>query len=127
MGVGIDLVDVARADRLLERHGDHTLTRLLTETERQYVSSRIRPAPYLAVRLAAKEAVFKALQSLPGARGVGWRDIEVHRAEDGKPSVVLHGLARDLTAEVPGFKINLSLSHSDLTAAAVAVIERDGV
>jgi holo-[acyl-carrier protein] synthase len=122
IGVGIDLVDRARVVRLLDSKGNQALTRFFTETERAYLASRPDPTGHAAARIAAKEAVYKALQSLPGARGVGWREIEVTRDEDGRPAIALHGLAARLAAEAGGVRIEISLSHSDSTAGAVAVL-----
>ncbi len=123
LGVGIDLVDVARVERLLERKGERALRRLLTEAERAYVTARPNPAGHLAARLAAKEAVYKALQVIPGSRGIGWRDIEVQRDPAGRPSVRFAGLAARLAAERGGITVTLSLTHSAVTAGAVAVLE----
>jgi holo-[acyl-carrier protein] synthase len=123
LGVGIDLVEVSEAQRLLERWGERLLSRVLTEAEREYVLRNARPAKHLAVRLAAKEAVYKALQAIPGARPVGWKDIEVERGETGRPTIRLHGLAAELAARAGILRIALSLSHTELTAAAVAVAE----
>jgi holo-[acyl-carrier protein] synthase len=81
------------------------------------------PARHLAVRLAAKEAVYKALQALAGSRGVGWREIEVVRVEHGRPVVALHGLAERVIGERPGARVHVSLTHSDGAAAAVAILE----
>ncbi len=124
IGVGIDLVDIARVERMLERHGERVLTRFLTEGEREYVIGRFRPALHIAARMAAKEAAYKALQSLPDARAVSWQDLEVERAHDGRPSLKLLGLAAELAAKHGPFDIQLSLSHSDRTAGAVAVLVR---
>ncbi|MGH7559752.1 MAG: holo-ACP synthase [Gemmatimonadales bacterium] len=124
IGVGIDLVEVADADRLLVRWGERLLAKVLTSDEREYVLSHEFPEKHIAVRLAAKEAVYKALAPLPDARGVGWRDIEVVRALDGHPSVRLHGLAARIQQRDGPFRISLSLSHTSQTAGAVAVIER---
>lgn len=124
IGLGIDLVDVARAARLMAAHDGKALVRLLTEGERAYLAERANPAPHFAVRVAAKEAVYKALQSLPNARGVGWRDIEVLRGDEGRPSIRLHGLAEQLVAEAGRCAIHLSLSHTGTSAGAVAVLER---
>ena len=121
VGVGTDLVELARVRKMLARKGDHAIRRLLTDAEREYVASRPDPTPHVAARLAAKEAVYKALQQLEGARAVGWREIEVLRAFDGRPSVELHGLARELAA---GLRIHLSLSHTNRVATAVAILER---
>ena len=84
-----------------------------------------RPAPYLAARLAAKEAVFKALQAFPGARQVRWRQIEVVRRHDGLPSIRLHDETARLSEAAGPVRISLSLSHTKRTAGAVALIERD--
>ena len=66
--------------------------------------------------------MYKALQSLPGARGVGWRDIEVTRDPEGRPAISLHGLAARLSQEAGGIRIQISLTHSESTAGAVAVV-----
>lgn len=122
IGIGIDLVDIERVDRMLERHGGRLLTRFLTERERAYVTGRFRPAMHIAARMAAKEAAYKALQSLPGARAVSWQDLEVERAHDGRPSLRLRGLALELEKRHGPFRFELSLSHSERTAGAVAVL-----
>lgn len=126
VGVGTDLVSMERARQMLARLGDYPLERLLTEGERTYVLQRPDPTPHFAARLAAKEAVYKALQGLSGARGVGWRDIEVCREFDGRPSVKLHGLAAEVVAATAGrVSVHLSLSHSHEAATAMAVVEVD--
>jgi holo-[acyl-carrier protein] synthase len=122
IGVGIDLVDRARVMRLLESKGDQALVRFFTDAERAYLASRPDPTGHAAARIAAKEAVYKALQSLPGARGVGWREIEVTRDGDGRPAIALHGLAARLAEQAGGIRVEISLSHSDSTAGAVAVL-----
>jgi holo-[acyl-carrier protein] synthase len=63
------------------------------------------------------------MQSLPGARGVGWREIEVARDGDGRPEIRLHGLAARLSEASGGLRIRISLTHSALSAGAVAIIE----
>ncbi len=123
IGLGIDVVDIVRAEALMAERRKRVLDRLLTEGERGYVMGMPHPPRHLAVRLAAKEAVYKALQVLPGARGVGWREIEVTRADHGRPVVALHGLARRLVEERIGARIHVSLTHSDLSAVAVAILE----
>ncbi|MCL4864727.1 MAG: holo-ACP synthase, partial [Gemmatimonadales bacterium] len=90
IGVGMDLVEIERAERMLARKEEQALERLLTPGERAYVVARGQPARHFAARLAAKEAVYKALQSLPGARAIGWRDIEVISGEEGRPHMALH-------------------------------------
>ena len=125
VGVGVDLVEVSRARAMLEDKGAHVFDRLLTPSEAAYCRSRPDPAEHVAVRLAAKEAVYKALQGSEQARGIGWRDIEVTRAEDGRPDVTLSGLAADRAKELRVRKVLLSLSHTHQAAVAVAVLSTD--
>jgi holo-[acyl-carrier protein] synthase len=122
LGVGIDLVDIHRVIEMLERREEQALHKLLTPAEREFVLAQPVPARHFAARIAAKEAVYKALQSLPGARGVGWQEIEVLRSVEGRPSVRLHGLAEELDRSQGPLLIELSLSHSEMTAGAVAVV-----
>ncbi|MGE0441112.1 MAG: holo-ACP synthase [Gemmatimonadales bacterium] len=123
IGLGIDVVDIARAEALLATHRKRVLERLLTDGELAYVESMPHPPRHLAVRLAAKEAVYKALQALPDARGIGWREIEVTRTAHGRPEIALNGTAAKVIASRPDARIHVSLTHSDLSAVAVAVIE----
>lgn len=123
IGLGIDVVDIARAEAMLADHRKRVLERLLTAGELEYVTSMPHPSRHLAVRLAAKEAVYKALQSLDGARGIGWREIEVVKAEHGRPIIHLHGLAHRLISERIGMRVHVSLTHSDLSAVAAAILE----
>jgi len=122
LGVGIDLVDIHRVVEMLERREEQALHKLLTPAEREFVLAQPVPARHFAARIAAKEAVYKALQSLPDARGVGWQEIEVLRSVEGRPSVKLHGLAAELDRTQGPLIIELSLSHSEMTAGAVAVV-----
>jgi holo-[acyl-carrier protein] synthase len=126
LGLGIDLVEVSQAQRMLDRWGERLLRRVLTEQEQAYVLRFPRPAMHFAARLAAKEAVYKALQGVAGARGIGWRDIEVERSEEGRPGIRLHGDAAELVRRAGVVRISLSLSHTDATAGAVAVAEGSG-
>ncbi len=124
IGVGIDLVDIVRVERMMARHGDRVIARFLTPRERAYVVGKFRPAMHIAARIAAKEAAYKAFQTLPGARAVSWHHLEVERETEGRPYLVLGGLARELAERHGPLEIQLSLSHSDATAGAVAVLLR---
>lgn len=123
IGVGIDLVDIARVKALFARHGSRAERRLLTEAEAAYVNDSAEPARHAAARVAAKEAVYKALQSLPGARAIGWIDIEVVRGPEGRPGVRLHGRAAAVAQSAPGLRVHLSLTHAESMAGAMAVAE----
>ena len=123
VGVGIDLVDLQRVRNLLAHKGEQAMTRFFSDHERQYLASRPDPTGHAAARIAAKEAVYKAMQSLPGARGVGWREIEVSRDTEGRPAIRLHGLAARISQESGGLAIKISLTHSALSAGAIAIVE----
>ena len=120
--MGVDLVEVPRVSAIIADKGARVFERLLTPAERAYCESRPDPATHVAVRLAAKEAVFKALQGSDAARGIGWRDIEVIRSPDGRPDVALPGLAAERAGELGVRGVLLSLSHTHLAAVAVAVL-----
>jgi holo-[acyl-carrier protein] synthase len=121
-GLGIDLVDIARVDKLLDAKGERALRRLFTADELQYALSRALPAQHLAARLAAKEAAFKALAGNSLARGIGWREIEVVRGEH-HPTLTFHGRAAARAAELGVTSTWVSLTHSATTAGAVVVLE----
>lgn len=123
IGVGVDLVEVSRVAAILADKGTRVFERLLTAAERAYCESRPDPATHVAVRLAAKEAVYKALQGSDAARGIGWREIEVARGSDGRPDVRLTGLAAQRARELGVGQVLLSLSHTHQAAVAVAVLE----
>jgi holo-[acyl-carrier protein] synthase len=122
IGVGIDLVDLERVRRMLAAKGEHAMRRLFTADERAYLATRPDPTGHAAARVAAKEAVYKAMQSLPGARAIGWRDIEVTRDPEGRPAIRLHGRAEQLATGEGGVRIQVSLTHSSTAAGAVAVV-----
>jgi holo-[acyl-carrier protein] synthase len=113
-GVGIDLLEIDRLERALERH-PRLAERLFTRAEREYAEARARPARHLAARFAAKEAVVKAL-GLRGGFGSG--QIEVVCGEP--PRVKLSGSA---AAAAAGRRVDVSLTHSRDFAAAVAIVE----
>jgi holo-[acyl-carrier protein] synthase len=121
-GIGIDLVDIARVDRLLDAKGERALRRLFTADEVAYALGRPLPAQHLAARLAAKEAAFKALSGNSLARGIGWREIEVVRG-DHRPTLALHGRAAERATELGVTSIWVSLTHSATSAGAVVVLE----
>ena len=123
IGVGIDLVDLERVRSLLANKGERAMTRFFSERERDYLASRPDATGHAAARIAAKEAVYKAMQSLEGARAIGWRDIEVSRDTEGRPAIELHGLAARLSEDSGGLRIQVSLTHSALSAGAIAVVE----
>jgi holo-[acyl-carrier protein] synthase len=123
VGVGIDLVDLERIRVLLASKGEYAMARFFSDREREYLGTRADATGHAAARIAAKEAVYKALQALPGARGVGWREIEVSRDAEGRPAIQLHGLAARVSDERGGLRIQISLTHSATSAGAIAIVE----
>ena len=124
VGIGIDLVDIVRVERMLKRKGQRVTQKLLTDREQAYCTTLHQPARGIAARIAAKEAAYKALQILPEARGVGWQDLEVLRHADGRPMLKLHGEAARLAERHGPVELHLSLTHSDATAGAVVLLIR---
>jgi holo-[acyl-carrier protein] synthase len=110
LAVGIDLIEIERVERALERR-PRLAERLFTDAELAYSRKRARPGRHLAARFAAKEAVIKAL-----GQGVPPRDIEVVSGEP--PTLRLHGQAADIAGDT---EIAISLTHSRDSAAAVAI------
>jgi holo-[acyl-carrier protein] synthase len=123
VGMGLDVVDIARVERLLERHPGRAVTRLFTDREVAYVGDRACPAPHYAARIAAKEAAYKALAGDPAARGIAWREIEVVSGQDGVPTLDLHGRAARRAAQLRVRQCWVSLTHTATTAAAVVILE----
>ncbi|MEP7064720.1 MAG: holo-ACP synthase [Gemmatimonadota bacterium] len=126
ISIGIDMVEIARVERLIAAKGEHALRKLFTDAERRYAQSRPRPALHFAARVAAKEAAYKALRGTHQARAIGWRELEVRLAVDGSPSLVLHGGAARRALELGVTRVHLSLTHTAGSAAAVAVLEGPG-
>ena len=117
---GVDIIEIDRIARVLERYGDRFLRRIYTPDELEYC--RGRPSK-LASRFAAKEATMKALGT--GVRGVGWKDIEVVRASSGAPSILLHGRAKSRAERLGVLEISVSMSDSRDNAVAFVVTRRE--
>ena len=122
IGTGIDIIEVARIASSYEKFGDRFLTRILLPAETGYCLLHRNPAPFLAVRFAAKEAISKAFGTGIGAE-LGWQDMEIRRKESGEPYVVLHGKGRELFASRQAQHLHISLSHTENYAAATAILE----
>jgi len=119
VGIGVDVVDVTRFGRSLERT-PALRARLFSATELVLASGEPRPVRSLAARFAAKEALVKALG---GSTGVRWHDMVVHSDADGAPSLVLSGGASALAASRRADRLHLSLSHDAGVAVAYVVAE----
>ena len=122
LGTGIDIIEVTRIAASYEKYGERFVNRILLPDEIAYCLQHRRPAPFLAVRFAAKEAISKAFGTGIGAQ-LGWQDMEIKRKESGEPFVVLHGKGEKLFAERGAKKLHVSLSHTENYAAATAILE----
>ena len=124
VGIGMDLVAVARIERLVREKGERALARLFTAREVEYALRRPHPAQHLAARFAAKEAAYKALSGDDEvARAVGWRDVEVVPTADGRPTLAFHGPAARRAAQLGVRRTLVTLTHTDGTAGAMVVLE----
>jgi holo-[acyl-carrier protein] synthase len=118
--VGLDLIEIERLERALERHPG-LAERIFLPDELRFAAGHRRPARHLAARFAAKEAALKALE----LGGLGLRDVEVAGGGGGAPQLRLHGRAAE-EAERRGVSLALSLTHSrELAAAAVVARKLD--
>lgn len=113
---GVDLVDLGHLAQLVEHGGERFLHRVFTAQELAHCKQSLEK---LATRIAAKEAVSKALGT--GIRGVGWLDIEVQSNEFGKPEVCLHGEAKHRAQQMNIQSWSLSLSHEGSYAIAFTI------
>lgn len=120
IGIGVDIVETARLEASLARHGDRFADRLFTAEEQAYCRSQSMPARCYAARFAAKEAVSKAFGTGIGAE-LEWLDMEILRNAAGKPSLQLKGLGLETSKRLGIIEVMLSLSHSDHYAVAQAV------
>lgn len=122
IGIGTDIVECLRIAQMIERHGELFIQRVYTPHEIEYCSARKAATQHYAGRWAAKEAVLKAMGT-GWARGIRWRDIEIHNEKGGKPSIALGGVAREVCENLGVAEMLISISHcrSHATAYALAL------
>jgi holo-[acyl-carrier protein] synthase len=118
-GIGIDILEIQRIRRTIERYGDPFLEKVFTPGEIAYCKGKHNMYQHFAARLASKEAFSKALAT--GWRGAfRWKDVEIINDTSGQPHIRLHGPLR------PGLAVStilVTLSHSDSHVVAAVVIE----
>lgn len=122
IGIGMDLVEIARIQGAVDRHGSRFLSRIFTPGEIGYCTARGNAAASLAGRFAAKEACAKALGAGIGKR-IGWNDVEVTRDPDGRPELQITGAAAVLAKELGIARAHLTITHTATHAAATVVLE----
>jgi holo-[acyl-carrier protein] synthase len=119
IGIGTDIIECERIDRMIQRHGSHFIDRVFTKREIQYCTDRKSSDQHFAGRWAAKEAVLKALGT-GWISGIAWTDVEVINESSGKPQIKLHGGAKKIATEKKITEIHLSISHCKSHAIAFA-------
>ena len=124
-GIGVDIVDVARIQAMLDRFGERFLRRVYTEEETAYAMSGVNKAERLAGRFAVKEAALKALGT-GKSHGILWRDVETLRGRYGKPEVHLHGQAVKWAKLHGVAKVFVSITHDGGKALAFLILEKAG-
>ena len=122
LGIGVDIIEVSRIRDAYARLGDRFLRRIMLDSEIAYCLAHSDPAPHLAARFAAKEAVSKAFGTGIGAE-LGWVDMEVVKQPGGAPRMLFHGVGRDLMERRGATALHLSLSHTAQYAVAQAILE----
>ena len=126
IGIGSDITDIRRIEKVIERHGERFLSRIFTDTERARAERRAKSAETYAKRFAAKEACAKALGT--GLhQGVFWRDMGVVNLRSGKPTMALTGGAAERLKSItpPGMSpvIHLTITDEWPLAQAFVIIE----
>lgn len=119
VGLGVDMVEVARMEAILQRTPTFS-QKVFSADERAYCDAKPRPAMHYAARFAAKEAVVKAL-GLGFSSGISVRDVEVVREEGGRPAIKLSGRAQEVADELGVTDVPVSLSHTATDAIACAM------
>lgn len=120
-GIGFDLIEVARIKKSIAN--DSFVKKIFTGQEAEYCLGKAVPAQSFAARFAAKEAFLKALGT-GWRRGIGFNEIETVNDELGKPSLVLHGKAKEVAAELGITNLFVSLTHLKEIAGANVVLEQ---
>lgn len=119
-GIGVDILEIERLQRSVEKFGERLLERVFTENEINYCRVKFNMYQHLAARFAAKEALTKAMST--GLRGeFSWKDIEVVNDPLGKPDFRIYG---NLGERLQGHNVLLSLSHSETHVVAMVVMEK---
>jgi holo-[acyl-carrier protein] synthase len=122
VGLGVDMEEITRVGEAITRHGRHFLQRVFTAAEIAYCERHRDSVERYAGRFAAKEATMKALGT-GWSKGVRWIDIEVTRPPGSRPTIILHGAARERAERMGMRQISLSITHTGNLALAEVILE----
>jgi len=124
VGTGIDIAEVDRIAKSIERFGRRFIERVFTPDEIRYCESKANKTERYAARFAAKEAAMKAIGT-GWNRGVTWKDVEVRRLPGGRPTIAFHGRGAEFFAALGGTRANLSITHTKQFAMAQVILESE--
>ncbi len=117
-GIGIDIIEIERIKKSIEKFDKLFLNKIFTQTELDYCLSKKNKYQHFAARFAAKEAIAKALAT-GWSKGFRWKDIEIYNESSGMPNVKLHGNLSDFLGLDKSLKITMSHSEHYVTCFAI--------
>ena len=121
-GLGIDLVNIKRIEKIINKWGSRFLKRGFTPAEIEYCQSKTQCYQHFAARFAAKEA---AVKMLGFTTGIAWQDIEVVKKDNGQPQLIFRGQAEKIAEEIGIRNIHITISHEKKMAVVQVIGEGD--
>ncbi len=122
IGIGVDIIEIDRIRKSIDRFGDHFLNKIYTKKELDYCLAKHNKYQHLAARFAAKEAIYKAIAS-GWEKEATWKNIEITNEQNGLPTVKFLGKLNEFVSD--GKEIKISLSHSENYVVAVALVYKN--
>lgn len=119
LGLGIDIIEIERIKKSIEKYGERFLNKVFTNEEIKYCNAKFNKYQHYAARFAAKEAVYKALAS-GWKEGLRWKDIEIQNDVSGMPSINSTGKLQAFLSD--NTQLRISISHSENYVTSVAII-----
>lgn len=121
IGIGIDIIEIARIEKAMQKGSDRFRHRTFTDREVEYCEKKRKKYQHYAARFAAKESAMKALGT-GWRKGIGFSEIELIHGSSGKPELFFHGKAGEILDASGGKEAFVSVSHSHNYAAAMVVL-----
>jgi len=125
VGIGVDIVEIARLERALAQHGERFRDRVFTPREIAFCELVARSAERYATRFAAKEAARKAIGAATPVAALAWHDVEIISSTEGAPQLEFHGRAAELSILLKVTRAHVSLTHERQHAIAFVVLETE--
>lgn len=119
LGIGIDIIEIERIKKSVNRFGDRFLKKIYTTIELEYSLKKKNTYQHLAARFAAKEAIYKALSN-DTSEAYSWQDVEIYNEVNGLPKVKFYGNLKDYLNH--GKELKISMSHSENYVTCVAIL-----